>query len=55
MGFLSVCDQPFDRVRSCVGNVDNVLHNFESVPWLTLALQQHKTRMTNIYQYSTEL
>lgn len=32
-----VCDQPFDSVESCVGNIDNVLHNFESTPCLTQA------------------
>lgn len=47
MGFFSVCDQPFDSAGSCVGNVDNVLHNFESVPCLTPAVQHRKTGMTN--------
>lgn len=42
MGFFSVCDQPFDSARSCVGNVDNVLHNFKSVPCLTLAVLQNR-------------
>lgn len=50
MGFFSVCDQPFDNARSCVGNVDNVLHNFESVPCLTPAVQHRKTGMTNEYR-----
>lgn len=27
---LSVCDQPFNSMGSCVGNVDNVLHNSET-------------------------
>lgn len=47
MGFCSVCDQPFDSVRSCVGNVDNVLHNFKSVSCLTLAVQHRKAGLTN--------
>lgn len=40
MGLFSVCDRPFDSAGSCVGNVDNVLHNFESVPCLTPVVQQ---------------
>lgn len=46
--FFSVCDQPFSSARSCVGDVDNVLHNFESVPCLTLIVQK-QTGMANEY------
>lgn len=42
-------DQSFDSARSCVGNVDNVLHNFESIPCLTPAMQRLKTGMKDSY------
>lgn len=40
-------DGPFDSVGSCVGNVDKVLHNFESVPCLTLAAELGLHTVTN--------
>lgn len=49
-GFFSVCDQPFDSARSCVGNVDNVLHNFESVPCLTPAENRNHKLMQSCRQ-----
>lgn len=37
------------------GNVDNVLHNSDSVPCVTLVVQHHKTGMTDYSRDSWSL